>query len=430
CFRCLDCRRPRPLCHTCLLAAHQDTPFHRPEQWNGAYFVPIKLSALGLVITLGHDGGRCPDPSPPSDVLVYHVNGYHTVRVTLCTCTTTHSEPLPAWKQFLRADWLPATTTRPSTAFTYDVLDLFHNLTHQSKINAYDFYHTLHRRTSNDGSHRHPQFAHVVRLWRHIQQLKWAGRGHDPLGVEATLPGSLSVACPACPVPGKNLSVGWELSPPEKMWLYTLYLMMDANFRCRCKDRGLDDVHIAPGWSYYVEQEKYHVHVANACDREEVGIVPCMSALDMKLTLTQNNTCSAEHNAIIKANMRKEGYIASGIGAVLCARHAFFRPNGVGDLHLGEKDVRVALSICNWSNEHSRFPYMDFLVVSTLLRSLTFMLVLSYDIACQYCKNFDRRLREDFTPEMPPYAVPEYCNEPLISRDAVTIRTVCACDML
>ncbi|KAJ8455539.1 hypothetical protein ONZ51_g12418 [Trametes cubensis] len=370
CYRCLDCKRPRPLCRTCLLKSHQETPLHRPEKWNGNFFESAELSALGFVVELGHDGEHCPDPSPPSDVLVYHTNGYHTVRVSLCTCTTSHSEPLPPWKQFLRADWMPATTARPSTAFTFDVLDLFHNLTHQSKINAYDFYHSLHRRTSNAGARQHPscykQFAHVVRIWRHIQQLKWAGRGHDPNGVTATTPGSLAVVCPACPQPGKNLPEGWEFSPPERMWLYTLYLMMDANFRCRCKDRGLDDVQIAPGWSYYVEQDKFVEHVARTCDRED-----------------EKNTCSAEHNAIIKANMRKEGYIASGVGAVLCARHAFFRPNGVGDLHLGEK-----------------FPYMDFLVVSTLLGSAMFMLVLSYDIACQYCKNFERRLREDFLPEM------------------------------
>ena len=43
---------------------------------------------------------------------------------------------------------------------------------------------------------------------------------------------------------------------------------------------------------------------------------------------------------------------------------------------------------------------MDFLVVSTLLGTLMYMLVLSYDIACQYSKNFDRRLREDFNAEM------------------------------
>ena len=39
--------------------------------------------------------------------------------------------------------------------------------------------------------------------------------------------------------------------------------------------------------------------------------------------------------------MYKEGYIASGVAAVLCARHAFVRPNGVGDLQKGEKYVII-----------------------------------------------------------------------------------------
>ena len=44
-----------------------------------------------------------------------------------------------------------------------------------------------------------------------------------------------------------------------------------------------------------------------------------------------------EHNAILKASIRREGYIASGVGAVLCARHALVRKNGTGDLQLGER---------------------------------------------------------------------------------------------
>ena len=48
-------------------------------------------------------------------------------------------------------------------------------------------------------------------------------------------------------------------------------------------------------------------------------------------------TCGAEHKAIIKANLRKEGYVASGVGAVMCARHSLARPCGMGDLQKGER---------------------------------------------------------------------------------------------
>ncbi|KAI9069574.1 hypothetical protein FKP32DRAFT_1559434, partial [Trametes sanguinea] len=372
-FRCPDCRVCRPLCKECLLITHEQNMFHRPERWNGEYFEKAALSSLGLVIALGHDGEPCLDPSTPQDIVVYHVNGYHHMRVTLCTCTGTVCEPLAVWKQYLRARWFPATTTRPSTIFTFEVLDLFHTLTLQSKINAYDFFLSLGRLTDNSGLSDHP-FGHVARLWRHLQLLKRAGRGHDPAGVAKTEAGSLAVQCAACPQPGRNLPEGWEFSPAETIWIYTLYLMMDANFRCRCKDRGLDDEDLGPGWSFIVNSKKFQEHIARTAGRG-----------------SENNTCSAEHNAILKASLRKEGYVASGIGAVLCARHAMYRPNGVGDLHLGEKYVSL-----------TTFCYMDFLLVSTLLGVYMVLLLISYDIACQYSKNFHKRLAEDFPEDMRP----------------------------
>ena len=44
--------------------------------------------------------------------------------------------------------------------------------------------------------------------------LKRAGRGHDPAGVGATSPGSLTVECPACPHPDRNLPENWEQAGP------------------------------------------------------------------------------------------------------------------------------------------------------------------------------------------------------------------------
>jgi hypothetical protein len=39
---------------------------------------------------------------------------------------------------------------------------------------------------------------------------KRAGRGHEPGGIDATSKGELTVECPACPHPGRNLPDGWE----------------------------------------------------------------------------------------------------------------------------------------------------------------------------------------------------------------------------
>jgi hypothetical protein len=40
--------------------------------------------------------------------------------------------------------------------------------------------------------------------------LKHTGRGHNPEGVGAMSPGSLTVECPACPHPSQNLPDNWE----------------------------------------------------------------------------------------------------------------------------------------------------------------------------------------------------------------------------
>ena len=44
--------------------------------------------------------------------------------------------------------------------------------------------------------------------------LKHGGHGHDPEGIESTSPGSLTVECPACPHPGRNLPDNWAGAGP------------------------------------------------------------------------------------------------------------------------------------------------------------------------------------------------------------------------
>ena len=56
-------------------------------------------------------------------------------------------------------------------------------------------------------------------------------------------------------------------------WLYVLFLMVDANFRARCKDRGFDDIELAPGWGYYVEEDKYQAHLRNCKNQPEVNML-------------------------------------------------------------------------------------------------------------------------------------------------------------
>lgn len=66
----------------------------------------------------------------------------------------------------------------------------------------------------NSTQYRYKEFHRVFRIWRNLMVLKRAGRGHDPEGIGGTSPGSLTVECPACPHPGRNLPDDWAQAGP------------------------------------------------------------------------------------------------------------------------------------------------------------------------------------------------------------------------
>ena len=117
--------------------------------------------------------------------------------------------------------------------------------------------------------------------------LKRAGRGHDPGGVDSTGMGELAVECPACPHPQKNLPNNWQdggaavvygylaLTLPMltamSRWLYTLFIMVDANFKLKLKDKGIPDAHLGSGWAYFVKDDEFESYLqAHSGDQVEV----------------------------------------------------------------------------------------------------------------------------------------------------------------
>lgn len=53
---------------------------------------------------------------------------------------------------------------------------------------------------------------------------KHAGRMYDPKGIQNTTRGELALSCPACPIPGLNLPLGWENASPDDRYLVMLRL--------------------------------------------------------------------------------------------------------------------------------------------------------------------------------------------------------------
>lgn len=75
------------------------------------------------------------------------VSGVHAVCVRFCRCRFLGEDI-----QLLRYRWYPATSTKPQTVFTLDLLNTFHLLTLQGKLSAYDFYLSIERKTNNAGT--------------------------------------------------------------------------------------------------------------------------------------------------------------------------------------------------------------------------------------------------------------------------------------
>lgn len=107
------------------------------------------LADAGLIVQLGHDGQACPKPLiHQRSLTVIDISGIHTIKYRLCGCLLQNSDLVV---QLMRVQWFPATALRPRTAVTLRTLRLFHALTIQGKVNAYDFHNGLERITDGAG---------------------------------------------------------------------------------------------------------------------------------------------------------------------------------------------------------------------------------------------------------------------------------------
>ncbi|KAJ2930469.1 hypothetical protein H1R20_g6622, partial [Candolleomyces eurysporus] len=153
----------------------------------------------------------------------------------------------------------------------------------------------------------------------------------------------------------------WEKEPEETRYIHALNLALDANFCLKRKDVSNDkaDPGLSHGYAYFVEERKFKTFLEAHMDEVE-----------------PKSTCS-RHDAVNLADSRPgQGYSASGVATVECARHNMKRPCGVGDLQRGER-------YCN----------IDYLVNQSLLNCRLKTFYISYDIACQWSINCYSRLK-------------------------------------
>jgi hypothetical protein len=100
--------------------------------------------------------------------------------------------------------------------------------------------------------------------------------------------------------------------------LYTLFAAVDANFKLKGKERGIEDFELDPGWGSYVENECYKAHVQQYVDQPEV-MGNFLS--DILMTYLFSNRLTLARQTMMR----------------LLVQTRPFRKNGVGDLEKGEK---------------------------------------------------------------------------------------------
>ncbi|KAL0568608.1 hypothetical protein V5O48_013381 [Marasmius crinis-equi] len=367
-YRCCHCYGGQLMCKDCIVKEHQCRPLDPVEYWNGFYFEPTTLASLGLIIQLAHPVGECcglPEPFR-SGFTVVDLFGIQDVNINSCLC---QREDVAGnrLQQLLRFRLYPATVQTPGTAFSFRLLNLFHTMTLQGRVTLYDFYRSIEKRTDGTGTirvkDRYDVFVRVARQWRYLKQLRRGGIGNvlgqDLQNIE---PGSLAIRCIACPRPNVNLPDSWREAAKEWKFLYQKFIAVDACFRLKRRTVSSEqkDPGLYTGLAYFVPQAVYQEFARRAPEQDEKSSCPGLMAID------QANTRFAK------------GYTQTGAILCLCSRHEMIEPNGTVDTNKGEK-----------------FCLTDYAIASSQRLSDQFLdRVLSYDICCQYCRNFASRMKE------------------------------------
>ncbi|KAJ7936326.1 hypothetical protein B0H13DRAFT_1853393 [Mycena leptocephala] len=378
--KCDDCTGYGISCEECFVKAHLQNPFHWAEIWDCAqeFFVQHDLLKLGHVIQLGHNGGPCPSPVAERLFTVVDDNGIHSTRLRFCGC---HELPPNKIKQLMRSRLFPATTREPETAFTINMLKRFqlHNL--ESKKAAYDHMGAIRRLTDNSftanvpvsvqnllvGQHRnntqnpYSAFLRVVRVFNFLTLQKRTGQLNGIDTILAHRPnGNLIVWCPACPEPAFNSDPNCPKTPHHLRHLNQSQRTLDGNFQCNQfnKNTDPDDVSLCAGKGYFPLDSKY---------KEYLALIPISK---------EKSTCNYL-KAVNKQDKRKFKNMA--ITGTICMELEKHQPDESFKINLRSEIDPVKL----------RLEVEDIDQVTT------------YDIACEYFINLEKRFQKSF-PDLVP----------------------------
>ncbi|KAI6150458.1 hypothetical protein BKA82DRAFT_4328556 [Pisolithus tinctorius] len=315
---------------------------------------------------------------------VVDVTGVHFIPVRWCQCEAAESFRL----QLLRAKLFPATFEKPSTAFTFAVLDDFVRDNLECGTSGMNYYSKLRRVTSGVFPHlvpdRYRELLRVARQWRLLKLLKWKGFLRCE---QAPKKGELGLFCAACPQPGINC---WDSAHPLSLtfrsWKYTRTLVMDGNFKAEHMHdrRPADQVWLMDGHGFMVTDPDYQTYLKVTPHITEVHLSDCFLH-SITHVLTRNR-----HATIIRLLIRPmpngADFTRPELVRLACARHGCFYPHSVVDFQKGERQLNMDYSLANALRYN----------MTGINRVLCF-----YDINCSYMKNLRTWVRNSAFIDIP-----------------------------
>ncbi|THU86296.1 hypothetical protein K435DRAFT_868422 [Dendrothele bispora CBS 962.96] len=371
-YQCRDCHGEKMQCQACCIKSHTQLPFHRLKVWVSERLYregTLGDQELGFILNMGHSGEACGTPEGESNVLFGDVNGFFTLRVRWCGCD--NSEGKERWQQLLRMGYMPASFTRPQTAFSTRLFDRVHLEMMEGHCSLKAAYEVLKRITDPNRPERvDNRYVEFMRVYRWHRDLTWTLEGggfHDP--TLCKVPGGLALFCTCCPQPGINVFSVKEGDPP---WVYRIYVTIDGNFKLEqlMQRNGEMEVRLRDGKGFLVGIDKYMEFL----DKTQDWVQPRSTCNDF---YNQNNTDKSVDHLMWR-----------GLVSLACARHGCFFPNASMNMKSGEQQ-----RIADFGLSQMLLWVIDVLNKADIsdaakIRTVTII----YDIMCQYKVKLHERL--------------------------------------
>ncbi|KAH9912986.1 uncharacterized protein BXZ73DRAFT_82076 [Epithele typhae] len=362
-YRCEDCIDHPDFCAGCAKIVHTMVPWHHLWKWsdNDQTWIPTTSTDIGVVIRIGHKPWElCEKPQAKKTPLtVVHERGIiEKVDFQHCACSR-QTKSL----KFLRVGLFPGSWSAdgsPRTLYTVRALEMFDAHLFQAQSSVHEIFLIL-RRLSNrvlpfEVSDRERELFRALREYGFLEACIY--HGYRP--GSGSVFNALVTLCAACPHPGKNMRLDWELRDKLYEYLDDLVLETDGHFKHFSRPKPRDDKEqpFTKEISYLGNGNDLQTHLAKVGKTEK-----------------EPSNCN---------NFKATGYTGhvgnvTGIVAVFC-RHGAIIGGSVMNLNKGES-LASALR-----------PFRALKRVR-----------LYYDVACSLAINLDRRLddMEEYANEIP-----------------------------